>query len=78
MSRIEQSNEESNWAQLDIKYCPGCECMIETWWNYCGICGFHIAGGTELPADDGARDRVWAAGLIAQQQRRRLRTKAAV
>ena len=34
MSQVEQS---------DIKYCPDCACMIEEWWNYCAICGFHTA-----------------------------------
>ena len=47
MSRIEQSNEECSRAQLEITYCLGCECMIEKWWNYCSICGFHIAGDAE-------------------------------
>lgn len=27
----------------DIEYCPACKCMIERWWNYCAICGFHTA-----------------------------------
>jgi len=48
MSRIERNNEKYSRTPNDIKYCPGCECMIEEWWNYCGICGFHIAGGAEL------------------------------
>jgi hypothetical protein len=31
----------------EFEYCPGCKCMIDQWWNYCAICGFHTATNDE-------------------------------
>jgi hypothetical protein len=41
----------------DIEYCPACKCMIERWWNYCAICGFHTATNDQQ-RNETAADRV--------------------
>jgi hypothetical protein len=45
MTQVEQS---------DIKYCPDCACMIEEWWNYCAICGFHTTTGNDQQRNETA------------------------
>ena len=25
--------------------CPSCDAKAEYWWNYCAMCGWHIASG---------------------------------
>jgi len=25
--------------------CPACDDVIEVWWCYCAMCGWHLAGG---------------------------------
>jgi predicted amidophosphoribosyltransferase len=27
------------------KKCPACSDPIDEWWNYCAMCGYHLAGG---------------------------------
>lgn len=33
--------------------CPKCACKSEHWWNYCAMCGHHIAAGQalQIPGD---------------------------
>ncbi len=25
--------------------CCSCDCVIEVWWSYCAMCGWHLASG---------------------------------
>jgi len=38
------------WAGgADNHHCPSCNDWIEDWWNYCAMCGWHIAAGAPKP-----------------------------
>jgi predicted amidophosphoribosyltransferase len=49
-----RSNLQVTTTRVNIRHahiekkCPSCSDPIDEWWNYCAMCGWHIASG-ELP-----------------------------
>ncbi len=35
---------DPDWQAID-GHCPQCDDRVEEWWNYCAMCGHHIAAG---------------------------------
>lgn len=33
--------------------CNGCDCETEEWWNYCAMCGYHIAADPRRKRKEG-------------------------